>query len=221
METLIHEFSKGKKRRRNPAYEKLLARIKQVEQRKRDAESEAEKENLNRLQQQWTERLKQIPREDPWDPAYKRLVYTRYAGEILLGVIGSKKESSAIGDEVVRFIKQELNLPFSREALILKHPQKTYAFSRIRHHRQRTVQTAFSKRCPDQRLHQFGAVKEQNGKLKPVHKKELVPLPDAEILRVYNREIRRMYHYYQLAENVGTLSRYAYLLRYSMYKTLA
>jgi hypothetical protein len=221
VETLIREFSKGKKRRVNPAYEKLLARIKQVEQRRRDAENEAEKEDLKRLQQQWTKQLKQIPREDPWDPAYKRLVYTRYAGEILLGVTGSKKESSAIGNEIVRFLQQELNLPFSREALDLKHAKKHVRFLGYDITVKEQCKLLLPKEVRIKRLYQFGAVKEQNGKLKPVHKKELVHLSDAKILHVYNREIRRMYRYYQLAENVSTLSRYAHLLKFSMYKTLA
>ena len=44
---------------------------------------------------------------------------------------------------------------------------------------------------------------------------------DAEIVTMFNSEIRGLYNYYRIAENVGTLHQYYYMVRYSMLKTLA
>ena len=50
---------------------------------------------------------------------------------------------------------------------------------------------------------------------------DLMNLNDAEIVARFNSEIRGMYNYYRIAENVSTLHRYYYMARYSMLKTLA
>ncbi len=44
---------------------------------------------------------------------------------------------------------------------------------------------------------------------------------DAEIVSTFNSEIRGLYNYYRIAENVGALHKYYYMVRYSMLKTLA
>ena len=42
-----------------------------------------------------------------------------------------------------------------------------------------------------------------------------------EILRQYNAEIRGLYNYYKIANNATTLDSFGYMMKYSMYKTLA
>lgn len=44
---------------------------------------------------------------------------------------------------------------------------------------------------------------------------------DAEIVSTFNSEIRGLYNFYRIAENVGALHKYYYMVRYSMLKTLA
>lgn len=221
VEGLISGFCQGKKRRKNPDYESLLFQIKQLEKRMCQMKNGSEKEKLLRQKQYLYKRLENTPVEDPWDPSYKRLAYVRYAGEILLGVIGSKKESFRIRDQVAAFLQQELNIPLSREQMALNHAKKHTRFLGYDITVNEQCKLILPKDIWIKRLHRFGAVKEQNGNLKPVHKKELVQLSDAEILHVYNRETMRLYNYYRLAENVSNLSRFSHLMKYSMYKTLA
>lgn len=45
--------------------------------------------------------------------------------------------------------------------------------------------------------------------------------PDIEIITKFNAEIRGLYNYYRLANNVSVLSKFAYIMEYSMYKTFA
>ena len=44
---------------------------------------------------------------------------------------------------------------------------------------------------------------------------------DLEILNQYNAEIRGLYNYYRLANNVSVLNNFYYVMRYSMLKTFA
>ena len=56
---------------------------------------------------------------------------------------------------------------------------------------------------------------------RPMPRKELMNLPPAEIVSKFNSEIRGLYNFYRIAENVGVLDKYYYMARYSMLKTLA
>ena len=52
-------------------------------------------------------------------------------------------------------------------------------------------------------------------------RKDLMNRNDAEIVSTFNSEIRGLYNYYRISENVGALHKYYYMVRYSMLKTLA
>ncbi|MGE2643846.1 group II intron reverse transcriptase/maturase, partial [Escherichia coli] len=60
-----------------------------------------------------------------------------------------------------------------------------------------------------------------NGEWKQTHRKSLIKLDDLEILNIYNAQIRGMYNYYKLANNVSVLNKFYYHVKYSMYKTFA
>lgn len=45
-------------------------------------------------------------------------------------------------------------------------------------------------------------------------------LSDAEILNIYNNEIRGLYNYYKLAKNISVLKHFVYYMKYSLYMTL-
>ena len=55
----------------------------------------------------------------------------------------------------------------------------------------------------------------------PVRRTRLLHLDDLEILNQYNAEIRGLYNYYRLANNVSVLNNFYYVMRYSMLKTFA
>ncbi len=56
---------------------------------------------------------------------------------------------------------------------------------------------------------------------RPMPRKDLMNRNDAEIVSTFNSEIRGLYNFYRIAENVGALHKYYYMVRYSMLKTLA
>jgi hypothetical protein len=65
------------------------------------------------------------------------------------------------------------------------------------------------------------AIQELNGKLRPVHRAELLHLSDLEIVSSYNSELRGICNYYNLASNFCKLTYLAYLMEYSCLRTLA
>ena len=78
------------------------------------------------------------------------------------------------------------------------------------------------------RLFSYNALKikydKQNGNKEvwePVRRTRLLHLDDLEILNQYNAEIRGLYNYYRLANNVSVLNNFYYVMRYSMLKTFA
>jgi hypothetical protein len=56
---------------------------------------------------------------------------------------------------------------------------------------------------------------------RPMPRKELMNRNDADIVSTFNSEIYGLYNFYRIAENVGVLHKYYYMVRYSMLKTLA
>ena len=62
------------------------------------------------------------------DQNYRRLQYTRYADDFLLGFIGTKKEAEAIMEEVKEFLRRMLQLECSEEKTKIVHHSKGVIF---------------------------------------------------------------------------------------------
>ena len=49
---------------------------------------------------------------------------------------------------------------------------------------------------------------------RPMPRKDLMNRSDGEIVSTFNSEIRGLYNFYRIAENVGALHKYYYMVRY-------
>jgi hypothetical protein len=56
---------------------------------------------------------------------------------------------------------------------------------------------------------------------KPVTRASLLRFDDLEILCQYNAEVRGLYNYYRLANNVSVLNNFGYVMEFSMFETFA
>ena len=65
--------------------------------------------------------LRRLPSGDPQDPGYRRLRYTRYADDHLLGFIGPKAEAEAIKDQLARFLRDDLALELNPSKTLMPH----------------------------------------------------------------------------------------------------
>ena len=52
---------------------------------------------------------------------YRRLLYTRYADDHLLGFIGPKAEAEEIREKLARFLRETLALELNREKTLITH----------------------------------------------------------------------------------------------------
>jgi hypothetical protein len=69
----------------------------------------------------------------------------------------------------------------------------------------------------------FKIVKDENGveRWKPLHRGFLTHKSEIEIISKYNSEIRGIYNFYRLANNVSVLNKFAHIMEHSMKKTFA
>lgn len=209
--------------------------------------SEEQRKNaLAEMQSIRAEMLK-IPAGDPMDATFKKVRYVRYADDFLIGVIGSKKDAEDIRDKVGNLLGEKLHLELSKEKTLTTHAKNDKARflgydifvcndqnprenvnGTVKRSRNNLIMLYVPKEKWMNKLLEYKALKincnaSTNFKevWEPIHRKDLLHLDDLEILRQYNAEVRGMYNYYRIAENVTVLDAFGYVMKYSMYKTFA
>jgi group II intron reverse transcriptase/maturase len=245
MKCLKERFDAGKRRRANNAYIHYSNKINRLRRKYDNLKGkEANQETLQDIKQT-IQRLKQqrrkFPSSDPFDPAYRRLYYCRYADDFAVGIIGSKADAETIRQEIKRYIEETLKLTVSAEKSHIRHSRegtmflgyriKTYTGNRIvkvkrgkRYFTFESVAERLQLQIPPEKLQKFCISKRygtyDTGKAR--HKQDLVNLSDAEIILAYNAELRGLANYYALALNgKRDMGKLAYLWWGSLLKTLA
>ncbi len=108
--TLIPQYTRGLKRKENPAYSRYKYQIAMA--RKKGEHRQAHK--LLRMAQQ-------LPSRDPNDPSYRRLRYIRYADDMLLGFSGTRAEAVQIKHQLATYLRETLRLELSQEKTLITH----------------------------------------------------------------------------------------------------
>ena len=91
---LIPRYTRGASRKRNPEYTRIRNRR---ETARRHGDRAAARDLLRRM--------RTLPSRDPMDPGYRRLRYTRYADDHILGFTGPKAEAEQVKAELARFLR--------------------------------------------------------------------------------------------------------------------
>lgn len=166
---------------------------------------------------------------NPFEEGFKKIQYNRYADDFVIGVIGSKKDAEKIKEDVKIFLQEKLHLEMSEEKTKVTHSSKPvrylgYDFKVIHSKNMKRCKNGDMKRVwygkvflymPKEKwikkAMERGAiqVKRNNdtGKemWRPMPRKDLMNRSDAEIVSTFNSEIRGLYNFYRIAENVGAL----------------
>ena len=249
MQEYANRFNCGERRKINPAFKKKLDICRGKEQRlQRNAAkmSDEEKERLTAEIKELRRSLRSMPYSDQMDENYKRVFYVRYADDFLIGVIGSKADAEQIKKDVGSFIHENLHLEMSEEKTLITHGHNFakflgYEITVSKDGFNKKTKTGFTRRVNNgkillyvphdkwlKRLLTYDALKIKYDKQhdnkevwEPVRRSCLLHLDDLEILNQYNAEIRGLYNYYRLANNVSVLNNFYYVMRYSMLKTFA
>ena len=245
MEEYADRFNNGELRKGNVEYIKLTKQIERLSKKLKGCTSEKTRvELLNAIKEAKIERL-QFPSVDEMDANYRRIKYTRYADDFLIGVIGSKVDCEKIKEDIRLFLHEKLKLALSIEKTLITHANDVAKFlgyeitirksnSQTKRIKTGSLAKVYGKRVvlkipadtAKKKLLEYGAlqIKLHNGKeiWKPKSKEHLASKTDIEILDTYNAEIRGVANYYAIASNSGAeLNSFKYIMQYSMYKTFA
>jgi group II intron reverse transcriptase/maturase len=216
---LIPQHTRGTHRRHNPEYRRISSQLARARKnRDRDKARELLRE------------LRQLPSGDPQDPGYRRLRYTRYADDHLLGFTGPKAEAEAIKDQLARFLREELALELNPDKTLITHARTRAArylgYEIIVQHAndkitsdRRSVNGTIALRVPLDVIKAKRAPYRRHGK--PWHRPAMQNLDDYDIIQTYGAEYRGIIGYYLLATDVWRLRDLRWHAVTSMLKTLA
>jgi group II intron reverse transcriptase/maturase len=223
---LIPEYSRGRRRARNPAYRKVEQEI-----------ARARRRGDRVLVRSHYRRLHSLPSQDPDDPGYRRLRYCRYADDTLLGFAGPKAEAEQIKQRLAQFLRDQLRLELSQEKTLVTHARSQRArFLGYEISVARTDRTTRRPSASDRRhrrslngtvvLRVPAAVIKAKSALylargKPTCRNPLIREDDYTIVAKFGAEYRGIVQYYLLAGDVQRLHRLRWVMETSMLKTLA
>jgi group II intron reverse transcriptase/maturase len=216
---LVPQYTQGEARKRNPAYFRVYNGI--VRARRRGDREEARK--LRR-------ELRRLPAGDPYDPGYRRLRYSRYADDHLLGFTGPKAEAEVIKGQLAEFLRDKLKLELSAEKTLVTHARSNAArylgYEIIVQHEDskitgglRSVNGKVALRVPLDVIKAKCAPYRRHGK--PWHRTAMQNLDDFDIVKAYGAEYRGVVQYYLLACDVWRFYQLHRDAQISMLKTLA
>jgi len=242
VEEFKKKFDKGKKRARNHEYRiasQRLYRARKKYEENKNILSETEKEEAIKKIKELKEEIYKFPSTEPFDETFRRIQYVRYADDFLIGVIGSKKDAEKVKEELTEFLKENLKLNLSPEKTLITHASEKSKFlgyeiyigkndnrskdsngiSKRRFNN--AVNLSMSKYVWINKLFELKAIKiARDGKhFKAMHRASLLNSDDLEILLTYNAEIRGLYNYYKLANDVHKLNDFRFWMRWSFLKT--
>lgn len=240
MESLKEKFDKGKKRKANPEYQRLMSRRRfyrnELKKNKSPERTQEILAGLNDIQKL----IAKMHSTDQFDTEYKRLQYVRYADDFIVGIIGNKEDAKIIKEHISDFLQDKLKLTLSEEKTLITHGNKMARFlghdvtvsyqnklTKDKHGTaKRTSNGDIRLYVPKEKwvnkLKELRVMKiESDGKWKPMARAELLNVDDLEILATYNAEIRGLYNFYKYANNVSVLNKFHHIMKYSMLKTLA
>lgn len=237
----------GKKRRVTKEYSRLNGtheRLRKKYNAVKNTLPEAERKELSKqLRQVQLEKLR-LPLYPVQDDSYRRIQYNRYADDFVIGVIGSKADAEQVKSDIGVYLRDTLRLTLSDKKTKVTHSSEPvrylgYDFSITRDNSYKRNSKGLLQRLWSHRvkltmprekwfgkLLEYGAFKikkDENGneRWKTVHRGYLMNSQDIEIISKFNSEIRGIYNYYRLAQNVSTLDKFAHIMKKSMYKTFA
>ena len=220
---LIPEHTRGDRKATNPAYQEVHNALARARWHGRRAEA-----------RQLLRQLRNLPSKDPYDPGYRRLRYTRYADDHLLGFIGPKAEAVKIKNQLAEFLRGELKLELSADKTLVTHARTGAArylgyqitvqhndtkLTRGRTGTRRYANGRIMLRVPADVIRAKCAPYLRRGQ--PARRQTLNNLSDYQIIRKYGNEYRGIVQYYLLAHNVHRLNRLQWTAQTSMLKTLA
>lgn len=230
-----------KKRKRNTEYRKYEARNGRLKKKINMTTDKQLKESLIKQYKENKKIMLTLPYYEHNNEGFKSVKYTRYADDFILGVHGNKEDCTHLKQLISDFLKNELKLDLSEEKTLITHSTKTAKFLGYDIKVRDDMSTKSDKNGTTKRMFNGsvqllipdGTIEKKilerkmvrNIDEKPwkiLHRPSLQGLSDLEIVETYNAELRGLYNYFSLAENVShKMWQLRYVMEYSCLKTLA
>ncbi len=217
---LIPAYTRGQRRRVYPPYNVLTKAASKARQA-------GKLDEARKLSQQ----AQSIPSRNPNDPNFRRLWYTRYADDFLLGVIGSKSETVEIKQKLATFLRDELKLELSEEKTLVTHARTEvakflgyeihilHADNKHDYRGQRCINGSVGLKVPKSVIKDHCVKYLRSGK--PIHLAQRVSDDAYSIVTQYQAEYRGVVQYYRMAYNLHMLSQLKRVMELFLVKTLA
>jgi len=224
-DTLIPQYTRGRKRAYNQEYDRVGERIKV-------AQKAGNKEQVKQLVSQY----RKLPSQNVNDPNYRRLHYVRYADDFILSFVGQKAEAEDVKTAIGVFLKEKLHLELSSSKTLITHSRTEHArflgYDISVYHADHKVTPKGGQRIKTRSVNgcirlgiPFGKIDELNKAYmrgeKIIHDARLLAYSDAQIIDTYQRRFRGMAEYYKFATDRDKLSKLKYVMEVSLTKTLA
>jgi group II intron reverse transcriptase/maturase len=234
IEELRIKREKGKRKNRNPTYQKLSQeKVKLVAQGK----------TKTREFRVLVQKMRALPSIDVNDPHFIRIKYLRYADDWIIGLCGSHALAEEIKQEVKSFLQSHLKLTLNEEKTHVTNARTEEAFflgtilkmgndgaakvtvstttTGKRFKRRSTGwETVMKAPMPKliKRLSERGFCTNEG---QPTSKSGWIYLDVDQIIALYNSVNRGIQNYYRFTDNWRQLRRIQYILRFSLAMTLA
>lgn len=226
METLIEKYTKGmgKRRKGNPVYSKLTSmRQRRLKAGKLEEANEIFKEILK------------TPSKAPIDSNFVRIKYTRYADDFVVFICGSKETAIEIREEINKFLKENLKLELNIDKTLItniltnkvrflgyeirKGKDDGKLIKNIKGFKRRDVNGIIQLLVPADVINK--KIKEFSYRGKPIHRNERINNPIIRIISEYNDEVKGLYNFYCMANNVSKrINKFKYYHYLSLIKTI-
>jgi group II intron reverse transcriptase/maturase len=173
---------------------------------------------------------------DSMDPNFRRIKYVRYADDFVVLINGSKAIAEQIKMDIAKFLKEKLKLELNMDKTIISNTLKDkikflgYEFCKAKDDtkitkavdgvKYRSVNGNIQLLVPAKVINEKIKRYTRNGK--PIHLNERVNSTIISNITQYNAEIRGLYNYYCLANNVSKqIAKFQFYHYYSLVKTIA
>ena len=244
MREYAESFDKGKKRRENPLHAKYSRKAIRLRKAIRNTADEGIKRELLSQLKDAEAMTRKVSASMAMDSTYKRLKYIRYADDFLIGVIGSKEDCAKMKEDFTLYMRDKLKLELSEEKTLITNAQESAKFlgyeisirksEAMKRNKQGWLKRPFSGRIMltlpiatvQKKLLELKAMELRviNGKeiWYAMPRNYLTKEDPATICARYTTEIRGLYQYYRIADNISYAgNKFGYIMRYSFCKTLA
>lgn len=249
MQELKEKFDRGNCNKRKATYEYESVRGKAKRLKKKYAKdwkevSEEERQRRAKEVKALRDIYTKLPRYKARDEDFKKIQYTRYCDDFLIGIIGSKNDAETVKAEIKQFLAEKLNLTLSDEKTKITHTSDCAEFLGYRINVSRNqgvkrrkdgvktrpysgvVKLYVPKENWVKKLIEYEAIviktdKNGNEKWKAMHSGKVLNKSDIEILSDYNAKVRGLFNYYCIADNAFVIGKFGRAMKYSLMKTFA